>query len=62
MSASGINFLFIGVSKVTGRMQRAQELVGSPDPEEPEPNVFLYGVDSLPGPSVDEEQHRELNI
>ena len=35
VSASGMNFLFMGVSSVTGRMPSAQELVGRPDPEAP---------------------------
>ena len=32
ISASGMNFLFMGVSRVMGRMPRAQLLEGRPDP------------------------------
>ena len=34
VSAPGMNFLFMGVSRVTGRMAAARQLSGSPDPEQ----------------------------
>ena len=34
VSAPGINFLFMGVSKVTGRIPRTQARSGRPDPSE----------------------------